>query len=60
MPRAAQERGVELAKVYGFQSLTGRGIKGTVATHVAALGNQKLMDATAIEQIWSVVEKGMK
>jgi Cu+-exporting ATPase len=45
---AAQERGVELANVDGFQSLTGRGIKGTVATHVAALGNQKLMEELKI------------
>ncbi len=41
---AAAERGIELSKAGDFQSLTGRGIKGTVAGEPVALGNRQLMD----------------
>jgi Cu+-exporting ATPase len=40
----AKERGAETADVADFQSLTGRGITGTVGGRKVALGNRKLMD----------------
>jgi Cu+-exporting ATPase len=45
---AAQESKIELANVDGFQSLTGRGIVGTVAGRTAALGNRQLMEELKI------------
>ena len=41
---AAQERRLELTNAEDFQSLTGRGIIGTIDGRKAALGNRKLMD----------------
>jgi Cu+-exporting ATPase len=41
---AAQESSIELANVDNFQSLTGRGIVGTIAGRKAALGNRQLME----------------
>jgi Cu+-exporting ATPase len=41
---AAQQSNVELPKVDGFQSLTGRGIVGVVDGRKAALGNRQLME----------------
>jgi Cu+-exporting ATPase len=47
--RGAQERGVEPSRdVAGFQSVTGKGVQGTVDGRQVALGNQALMDDTGV------------
>jgi heavy metal translocating P-type ATPase len=46
---AAHESNIELVNVDEFQSLTGRGIVGTVAGRQAALGNRQLMEGLKIE-----------
>ncbi|HTQ87726.1 MAG TPA: heavy metal translocating P-type ATPase [Candidatus Solibacter sp.] len=40
----AESRGLALAALAGFESLTGRGVKGRVAASAVALGNQALLD----------------
>ena len=40
----AEERGVVLAKVESFASLTGKGVKGSVNGQAVALGNRALLD----------------
>jgi Cu+-exporting ATPase len=40
----AEERGIPLTKAESFESLTGKGVKGTVDGHVVALGNRALLD----------------
>ncbi len=46
---ASHESNIELEIVDDFQSLTGRGIVGTVAGRKAALGNRQLMEELKIE-----------
>lgn len=45
----AQERGLDLSPAGDFESLTGRGVKGTVAGRRVALGNAKLMQELGID-----------
>ena len=45
---AAEERGLELPSATGFESLTGKGVRGLVAGEPAALGNQAMMDELGI------------
>jgi len=40
----AEERGVELADASGFESLTGKGVRGEVAGRTVALGNRRLLE----------------
>lgn len=40
---AAKGRGIPLAPVQNFNSVTGKGITGIIGDHLAALGNQKLL-----------------
>jgi len=40
---AAKERNIELVAIEGFQSVTGKGVKGTLAGKSAAIGNAALM-----------------
>jgi Cu+-exporting ATPase len=40
---AAKERGIEIVEVTGFESVTGKGVTGTVAGRCVAVGNAKLM-----------------
>ena len=42
--RAAEERGLKIAAVTGFQSRTGRGVLGTIDGRSVALGNRKLCE----------------
>ena len=42
--QGAEERGAKLSKVEGFESVTGKGVVGSVAGKRVALGNQKLLD----------------
>ncbi|TKD00781.1 heavy metal translocating P-type ATPase [Polyangium fumosum] len=46
---AAKERGVALAAVTSFRSLTGRGVTGVVEGEPAALGNARLLEELSIE-----------
>jgi P-type Cu+ transporter len=45
----AQERGLELESAEGFDSLTGRGVRGTVAGSSVALGNLRLLEELGVE-----------
>ena len=44
----AAERGVALVKAESFESITGKGVKGTVNGHSVALGNRALLDELKI------------
>ena len=46
--RAAEERGLKIAEVTGFQSRTGRGVLGTIEGRSVALGNRKLCEELQI------------
>ena len=45
----AEQRGLTLMQVNDFNSLTGRGVTGTVKGHKIALGNAKLMQESGID-----------
>ena len=45
----AQERGIELAKVESFESVTGKGVKGIIDERFVALGNRALLEDTGID-----------
>lgn len=57
--RGAKERGVEPAKVDGFESVTGKGVTGSVEGKSVALGNKALMEdlGVNIEAIASRAEE---
>ncbi len=44
----AEEAGVELTGVEGFESVTGKGVTGKVDGHAVALGNRQLMDELGV------------
>ncbi|MDI1481076.1 heavy metal translocating P-type ATPase [Polyangium sp. y55x31] len=46
---AAKDRGVDLASVTEFRSLTGRGVTGVLEGEPAALGNARLLEELSIE-----------
>ncbi|MEI9936533.1 MAG: heavy metal translocating P-type ATPase [Pseudomonadota bacterium] len=46
---AAAERGIRLAPLSDFESLTGRGIRGSVEGEPVALGNRALLEAQSAE-----------
>jgi Cu+-exporting ATPase len=45
----AQEKGIKLATVSEFRSVTGKGVAGTIEGHVVALGNLKLFEELNID-----------
>ena len=47
--RGAEERGVKLAPVEDFQSVTGKGVTGRVEGHLVALGNLKLLESLGVD-----------
>jgi len=47
--RGAEERGAALAEASGFESLTGRGVRGSVEGRQVALGNATLMAELGID-----------
>ena len=47
--QGAQERGVQLAEVHDFASLTSKGVRGMVEGHRVALGNQRLLADLSID-----------
>jgi Cu+-exporting ATPase len=56
---AAQERGLQLMEVQGFDSVTGKGVQGQVGLRNVSLGNRSLMESLglALDQLWSAAEK---
>jgi Cu+-exporting ATPase len=47
--RGAEDRGVTLVEASGFDSLTGRGVRGVVQGRQVALGNQRLMEELKVD-----------
>ncbi len=47
--RGAEERGIAVTKVEGFDSLTGRGVRGRVEGKAVALGNRAMMTESDIK-----------
>ena len=47
--QGAQARGMQLAEVHDFASITGKGVRGVVEGHRVALGNQRLLAELSIE-----------
>ncbi|MBI4520075.1 MAG: heavy metal translocating P-type ATPase, partial [Gemmatimonadetes bacterium] len=47
--KGAEDRGVQLADVERFESLTGKGVRGVVAGRPVALGNQALLKDSGVE-----------
>jgi Cu+-exporting ATPase len=47
--RAAADRGLALAKVDGFESVSGKGVTGIIEGRKVALGNQPMMQAAGID-----------
>ncbi|HUQ92520.1 MAG TPA: heavy metal translocating P-type ATPase [Bryobacteraceae bacterium] len=45
----AKDRGIALSRVDAFQSLTGKGVTGTVDGHTVAVGNAKLLEDLAVD-----------
>ena len=58
--RGAEDRGVTLVRSEEFDSITGKGVTGTVDGRSVALGNQKLFEALSIEasDLFARAEKG--
>lgn len=46
--KGAEERGITLSSAEGFESLTGRGVRGSVDNSRVALGNRKLLDELGV------------
>lgn len=47
--KGAEERNIELAKVESFESITGKGVLGTIDSRKVLLGNAKLMEDNDID-----------
>ncbi|CAN5392029.1 heavy metal translocating P-type ATPase [soil metagenome] len=47
--KGAEEKNIEFAKVENFESVTGKGVFGTVAGKKVLLGNSKLMDDNKVD-----------
>ena len=45
----AVERGIEVTNAAGFESITGKGVKGQIERHEVSLGNRALMDDLKID-----------
>jgi Cu+-exporting ATPase len=45
----AQDRGVQLATVQDFESMTGKGVHGQIDGHTVALGNQRMLDELSLD-----------
>jgi len=45
----ARDRGVTLVDVTDFESLTGKGLRGTIDGHPVAIGNLKLLESLSID-----------
>ena len=47
--KGAEEKGIALGSLEGFESVTGRGVRGRVGGRAVALGNQKLLEELAVD-----------
>ena len=47
--KGAEERGVKLSSTEGFESLTGRGVRGRVENCSVALGNRKFLEELGVD-----------
>ncbi|MBZ5699739.1 MAG: heavy metal translocating P-type ATPase [Acidobacteriia bacterium] len=47
--KGAEERGVKLSSTEGFESLTGRGVRGRVENYLVALGNRKFLEELGVD-----------
>ena len=47
--KGAEERNISFASAEGFESLTGRGVRGNVDNVLVALGNQKLLEELRVD-----------
>ena len=47
--RGAQDRGIDLAAAQDFESVTGKGVQGTMGSHRVALGNLAMMRAMDVD-----------
>ena len=47
--RGAEERGVRAATASGFESITGKGVKGRIDDQIIVLGNRALMEASGVD-----------
>src|SRR3989338_5905519 len=47
--KGAEERGINLVDVDGFESVTGKGVMGNIEGHKIALGNRKLLEDIGID-----------
>ena len=47
--RGAEQRGLKLEKVGGFEAVTGQGVTGRIGKRKVLLGNQRLMEAAGID-----------
>jgi Cu+-exporting ATPase len=47
--QGAEERGIALAKATGFDSVTGRGVRATVAKETVLVGNRRLLEENDID-----------
>ncbi len=47
--RGAEQRGLKLEKVGGFEAVTGQGVTGRIGDRKMLLGNQRLMEGAGIE-----------
>jgi len=47
--KGAEERNIDLAKVESFESITGKGVLGTIDSRKVLLGNTKLMEDNGID-----------
>jgi Cu+-exporting ATPase len=52
----ARQRGIELAEVAQFESITGQGVRGIVDGRRVALGNRRLVDPAALPSLQSSAE----
>jgi len=47
--QGAESRAIPLPGAAGFESITGKGVRGTVDGHTVALGNRQLMDDSGVD-----------
>ncbi len=55
---AARDRGLQLKGVQGFESVTGKGVRGQIGQQTVALGSRSLMESMglSLDQLWSSAE----
>jgi Cu+-exporting ATPase len=48
--KGAEDRGISLSNVEGFESVTGKGVMGSIEGHKIALGSRRLLEEIGVEQ----------